>query len=274
MKTWQLQLLLLVLVLVGAGGQEANATSNGGSGGVVGEEDARRMTEEQRERQRLQAESRKRRRQREKEREGVVSAKQTLHAALSEACEWRAAPLAAVRGRMCGAHYKVLGLDRRRSPDKTEIKKAHRQKTLLLHPDKNHAPEASAAFKIVQDAYECLVADDCRETYDEQLRQSEMQIAWERDQFRSQLAHHSIQGLFQIHHYVSVAANHVYQAGLDIWDLAGEVEVSVFGAPRPVGRAVLGALLFFKARYLLQLHALAYIILRANFELAKSRGML
>ena len=251
----------------GVAGQEVNATAGEG-GGVIGEEDARR------ERQRLQSETRKRRRQREKEREGLVAAKQTLQASMSESCDWRASPMSALRGQMCGAQYKVLGLDRRRSPDKAEIKKAYRQKSLALHPDKNHAPEASAAFKLVQEAYECLIADECKDAYDEQLRQSELQIAWERDQVRSQVVQHALQGLSQLHYYVSVAANHVYQAGLDIWDLAGEVEVSVLGAPRPVGRVVLAAILFFKARYLLQLHGLAYAVMRVNFELAKARGLL
>ena len=261
--------------------QPPNATSSdyGGSEGeegtVVGSgDDARRAAEEQRERQRLQTEARKRRRKREKEREGFAAAKLTLQAASSEACDWRGAPMAALRGRVCGVHYKVLGLDRLRSPDKADIKKSYRLKSLALHPDKNHAPEASTAFKIVQDAYECLVSDECKESYDEQLRRAEMQIALERDHLRNQIVQHSLQGLSQLHYYVSVASNHIYQAGLDIWDLAGEVEMNIFGASRPVGRVVLGALLFLKGRVLLQLHGLAYLIVRINFELAKSRGLL
>lgn len=250
--------------------QNGNYTTEGG---LIGEEDARRIGEEQRERQRLQAEARKRRRQREKEREGIAAAKQTLQSTTSENCDWKAAPLALVKGRICGVHYKVLGLDRTKSIDKTDIKKAYRQKSLALHPDKNHAPEASSAFKFVQEAYECLVADECKEAYDERLRQAEQQISWERDQMKQHLVHNSIQALSQIHYYISVAANHVYQAGLDIWDLAGEVELTIMGLPRPVGRVILGALLFFKARYLLKLHGLAYVVMRANWELARIKGL-
>ena len=79
-------------------------------------------------------------------------------------------------------YYKVLGLDRSLGKvDKNGIKKAYRSKSLLLHPgdytnikfshlckihliilnhitiiDKNPAPESSAAFKMLTDAYECL----------------------------------------------------------------------------------------------------------------------
>lgn len=275
-------LMTLGIMCAGQQQQQHNATSSegnefgGGNGkGVVGEEEtSQRMSEEQRERQRLQAEARKRRRQRDREREGVAAAKETLQAAQSENCDWRASPLANLRGRVCGVHYKVLGLDRRRSPDKKDIKQAFRQKSLALHPDKNSAPEASTAFKIATDAYECLLSDECKETYDEQLRQSESQIAVERDQIRSQLVQHSQQGLQNFWYCVVVGADYVNQLALQIWDQAGEVEAVVFGEPRPVGRMVLSALLFFKARWLLQLHGLTYFVQRLNVELVKSRGLL
>lgn len=262
--------LVATLLALAVAQQRQNATSGTD---IIGEDDARRVTEEQQERQRLQAEARKRRRQREKEREGQLAAKQTLQLASSEACDWKSSPLALVKGHICGVHYKVLGLDRSRPFDKGDVKKAYRQKSLALHPDKNNAPEAATAFKIVQDAYECLVSDECKETYDEQLRLSEQQISWEREQLKSQLARASLHALSQLHYYLSVAANHVYQAGLDIWDLAGEVEMSIMGAPRPVGRVILATLLALKARYLLKLHGLAYVIMRCNFELAKARGV-
>jgi len=263
-------LLSLILLALAVAQQRQNTTSGTD---IIGEEDARRMSEEQQERQRQQAEARKRRRQREKEREGQLAAKQTLQLASSEACDWKSSPLALVKGHICGVHYKVLGLDRSRPVDKADVKKAYRQKSLALHPDKNNAPDAATAFKIVQDAYECLVSDECKETYDEQLRLSEQQISWEREQLKSQLARASLHALSQLHYYLSIAANHVYQAGLDIWDLAGEVEMNIMGAPRPVGRVVLAALLALKARYLLKLHGLAYVIMRCNFELAKARGV-
>jgi hypothetical protein len=266
-RTFLLSLILLALAVA----QQRQNTTSGTD--IIGEEDARRMSEEQQERQRQQAEARKRRRQREKEREGQLAAKQTLQLASSEACDWKSSPLALVKGHICGVHYKVLGLDRSRPVDKADVKKAYRQKSLALHPDKNNAPDAATAFKIVQDAYECLVSDECKETYDEQLRLSEQQISWEREQLKSQLARASLHALSQLHYYLSVAANHVYQAGLDIWDLAGEVEMNIMGAPRPVGRVVLAALLALKARYLLKLHGLAYVIMRCNFELAKARGV-
>lgn len=275
---------LLLLVLCGSGwrgrGQEhrRNGTqqheTTTTTTSVIGEEDAQRLGEEQRERRRSQAEARKRRLQRDKEREGVVAAKRTLLAASTEACDWKSSPLAIIKGSICGVHYKVLGLDRKREPDKGEIKKAYRAKSLALHPDKNHAPEATSAFKIIQEAYECLSSDECRERYDETLSASEKTIAWEREQMKLTLVRHSLHAAGQLHYYFSVAANHVYQAGLDIWDLVGEVEVNVLGVSRPVGRLLLATLLFFKARFLLKLHAASYVVMRLNFELAKARGLL
>ena len=48
------------------------------------------------------------------------------------------------------AHYKVLGIDRKSSGKlkKADVKKAYRQRSLLVHPDKNGSPEAVDAFKV------------------------------------------------------------------------------------------------------------------------------
>ena len=97
-RTFLLSLILLALAVA----QQRQNTTSGTD--IIGEEDARRMSEEQQERQRQQAEARKRRRQREKEREGQLAAKQTLQLASSEACDWKSSPLALVKGHICGVH--------------------------------------------------------------------------------------------------------------------------------------------------------------------------
>ena len=107
------------------------------------------------EKARMQAEARRRRRERERQRDNMLQVESTILAASSDQCDWKKSPLLLVKGQVCGVHYKVLGLER--TADKADIKKAHRAKSLSLHPDKNKAPEAATAFKFVSDAYECLV---------------------------------------------------------------------------------------------------------------------
>ena len=63
-------------------------------------------------------------------------------------------------------YYEVLGVSK--SSDKTELKKAYRQKAIKYHPDKN--PDNKAAedkFKEAAEAYEVLSNDDKRARYDQ-----------------------------------------------------------------------------------------------------------
>ncbi len=124
---------------------ESAMSGENGMGGLTAEDKAR-----------LQAEARKRRREKERQRENMLQVESTILAASSDQCDWKKSPLLLVKGQVCGIHYKVLSLDR--NADKSDIKKAHRAKSLALHPDKNKAPEATTAFKLVSDAYECLVS--------------------------------------------------------------------------------------------------------------------
>lgn len=182
-------------------------------------------------------------------------------------------PLSLIGGEVCGAHYKVLGLNKRQLVTKTEIKKAYRQKSLSVHPDKNPSKDASEAFKVVQDAYECLVDDVCRSAYDSKLDDDEESIMINRKRIRDKVLRTSLEGLSHLYYYVSVAANRVYGAALDIWTLAGEWEIVWLGEPRPIGRYLLGVLLAWKGQPLLQLTAMSYGILRLNQELIKRRGL-
>ena len=61
-------------------------------------------------------------------------------------------------------YYEILGVDRNASKD--EIKSAFRKMTRKYHPDVNKAPDAEAKFKEIGKAYETLMDDEKRETYD------------------------------------------------------------------------------------------------------------
>jgi len=61
-------------------------------------------------------------------------------------------------------HYKVLGVDRKATPE--QIKKAYRSLAKQYHPDKNKSPGAEETFKAVASAYAVLSDSDKRQTYD------------------------------------------------------------------------------------------------------------
>ncbi len=67
----------------------------------------------------------------------------------------------------CDTHFGVLEVPR--EADGSEIKKAHRRKAIILHPDKNKEPFCSEAFQRVQAAYEMLSDESKRKEYIETL---------------------------------------------------------------------------------------------------------
>ncbi|NP_001080644.1 dnaJ homolog subfamily B member 14 [Xenopus laevis] len=68
------------------------------------------------------------------------------------------------RIKKCKTYYEVLGV----SPDAGEedLKKAYRKLALKFHPDKNHAPGATEAFKKIGNAYAVLSNPEKRKQYD------------------------------------------------------------------------------------------------------------
>lgn len=61
-------------------------------------------------------------------------------------------------------YYEILGVEKNASKD--DIKSAFRKKARTLHPDVNKAPDAEAQFKELGKAYETLMDDNKRATYD------------------------------------------------------------------------------------------------------------
>ena len=61
-------------------------------------------------------------------------------------------------------HYAILGL--RSSATLSDVKKAYRQQASKHHPDRNDAHDASARFRLVQQAYEVLADPVKRKAYD------------------------------------------------------------------------------------------------------------
>ncbi|KAL1819654.1 hypothetical protein DCAR_0415957 [Daucus carota subsp. sativus] len=60
--------------------------------------------------------------------------------------------------------YDILGLEKSASVE--DIRKAYRKLSLKVHPDKNKAPGAEEAFKMVSKSFMCLNDEESRKRYD------------------------------------------------------------------------------------------------------------
>ncbi|XP_063077829.1 dnaJ homolog subfamily B member 12b isoform X2 [Engraulis encrasicolus] len=68
------------------------------------------------------------------------------------------------RIKQCKDYYETLGVKKDASEE--DLKKAYRKLALKFHPDKNHAPGATEAFKAIGNAYAVLSNNDKRRQYD------------------------------------------------------------------------------------------------------------
>ncbi|XP_014905436.1 dnaJ homolog subfamily B member 14 [Poecilia latipinna] len=68
------------------------------------------------------------------------------------------------RIKRCKDYYEVLGVNKEAGDD--DLKKAYRKLALKFHPDKNHAPGATEAFKKIGNAYAVLSNPAKRRQYD------------------------------------------------------------------------------------------------------------
>ena len=63
-----------------------------------------------------------------------------------------------------GSYYHILVLGTNATAN--EIKKAYKKLAVLVHPDKNNAPNSEEAFKVLGLAYETLSNREQRDRYD------------------------------------------------------------------------------------------------------------
>uniref|UniRef100_G3NCS1 DnaJ heat shock protein family (Hsp40) member B12b n=1 Tax=Gasterosteus aculeatus aculeatus TaxID=481459 RepID=G3NCS1_GASAC len=69
------------------------------------------------------------------------------------------------RIKQCKDFYEILGVQANASED--ELKRSYRKLALKFHPDKNHAPGATEAFKAIGNAYALLSNANKRQQYDQ-----------------------------------------------------------------------------------------------------------
>ncbi|XP_026117311.1 dnaJ homolog subfamily B member 12-like [Carassius auratus] len=68
------------------------------------------------------------------------------------------------RIKRCKDYYEILGVSKEASEE--DLKKSYRKLALKFHPDKNHAPGATEAFKAIGNAYAVLSNTEKRRQYD------------------------------------------------------------------------------------------------------------
>ncbi|KAM8851697.1 dnaJ homolog subfamily B member 12a [Synchiropus picturatus] len=87
-------------------------------------------------------------------------------AAAESAKPYTAEQVEAVRKiKACKDYYQILGVEK--SASEEDLKKAYRKLALKFHPDKNHAPGATEAFKAIGNAYAVLSNAEKRRQYDQ-----------------------------------------------------------------------------------------------------------
>jgi len=222
-----------------------------------------------------QAEARRQKKLRDKQKLQREAVRQTIRAASTEECDWRRQPFSVLKGQICGSHYKVLFLDRKDSLiDKSTLKKAFRQLSLILHPDKNPTENADTAFKLLLESYECLSDDSCKEEYDRQLDLAEQKVLWRRSEIKHKVFNSVAQFAEHAWVHTTIFSNYVMQTGINVWNWATELTITINDEDWPVGRPLLIFLLLWKGKWVLYLQLFSYLIIKANYEMAKRRGLL
>lgn len=197
-----------------------------------------------------------------RQRESVVRA--TARAGASEACDPLKNPIGFLRGEVCGSHYKVLGLDRKKSPvDKTTLKKVYRKLSLSTHPDKNGGKDTDAAFNLVQSAYDCLSDPDCHREYNYKLDTIEEENLYRRQQIKEQIIEHVKTTAFAIREGAVSASTFVVKVADDIAQRL-EWKVNIFDTTVNAGAWIASSLMFIFCRPVAYALMLSRVILSLN----------
>ncbi|XP_033835364.1 dnaJ homolog subfamily B member 12a [Periophthalmus magnuspinnatus] len=110
---------------------------------------------------------------------------------------YTAEQLEAVRKiKSCKDYYQTLGVEKNASEE--DLKKAYRKLALKFHPDKNHAPGATEAFKAIGNAYAVLSNPDKRRHYDQYGEESAQPSSRHRHHHREFEADISPEDLFNM----------------------------------------------------------------------------
>ena len=146
------------------------------------------------------------------------------------------------KGEMCGSYYKVLDIDKSTINDQMDentrkrlLKKAYRKLSLTVHPDKHGgSSEAHMAFEKIQDAYDCLSDDICRETYDSKLQSIEQSILQHRLKVREIVVRAIKRTIKVVHYHTSMTAFFIRHVGnqiasfFDRWQVEQNNAIAIF----------------------------------------------
>jgi hypothetical protein len=209
-----------------------------------------------------------------KKKSGVHLVKKILKANLSDRCDLITHPLRSIQGKLCGSHYKVLDLDRfnnKDSVDKMTVKKSYRQLSLGVHPDKNPDTSAPTAFKIVQEAYECLSNDECKAAFDQHLAYEEERILVERALFRLRMKAKAVDALRTAHQYATQASSLVLYGTKYLWELADDYTVGWNETEIPIGKMILSFLAIWQVKLTAPILGFSLLMAKVNEDLVKQQ---
>jgi hypothetical protein len=183
------------------------------------------------------------------------------------------------KGEVCGSHYKVLNIDRSINIDllddstrKRILKKAYRKLSLIVHPDKHSGSyDSQMAFEFVQEAYDCLSDENCRNAYNTKLMIIEQEERSRRLQTRTIIGKKLMNTVQETHLVISRAANFIHQLGRVIHGFFDKWHVTFLDDQLaiPIGRISLLLTIWFKARNLFVIYGLASLVVLFNNQVLK-----
>ena len=117
-----------------------------------------------------------------------------------------------------------------------------------------------------------LYDEESAEVYNNYLSAMEESIQIQRQNIKDSVLKLMQNAASNAYYYAILGADHVYSAGMELWEWLGQWEVELLGGYHKLAQyATMGLLLFSPGRILLQLHAVAYGLLKLNKELARDR---